>query len=350
MIIGDGQVLKVLRRLQISIANENNDEIQALCPGHELRTGKQDNSPSWSINTSSGLHNCFSCGYKGNLLTLIAEQKDLYNETNALDIKSAASWVKNNSSLDLDLIQNLLTNSTEVAPAPMRFVDESELAVYDFPPDWAIENRNLNTDAAWKVLLETNVRWDSETSSWILPIYYRNDNTNNLLIGWQEKGERTRHFRNRPVGVPKGKALFGIANKKTFDEYNYANPNKPAVVIVESPLDAVRGQAVLRGTVPHMVMATYGATITNEQYKFIISNFDEVVFALDNPKIDAAGKVAVTTAYEKFRKYGLPCSFFNYKRVNPEAKDFGDMTDDEIRVGVQNPVHTAFGLSHILDY
>jgi hypothetical protein len=349
MIIGDGQVLKVLRRLQITIANENGDELLALCPGHELRTGKQDNSPSWSINTSSGLHHCFSCGYKGNLLTLIAEQKDLYSESNALDIKSAASWVKHNSSLDLDLIQNLLTTSPDVAPAPLRFVDESELAVYDFPPDWAIERRHLNTEAGWKVLLENKVRWDSETSSWIFPIYYREVETFKL-IGWQEKGEMTRHFRNRPVGVPKGKALFGIADKKQFDDYNYANPKAPSIVIVESPLDAVRGQAALRGTVPHMVMATYGATITDDQYKFIISNFDDVVFALDNPKIDAAGKVAVTNAYERFRKYGLPCSFFNYKRVNPEAKDFGDMTDDEIRIGVQNPLHTAFGLSHIFDY
>jgi len=349
MIIGDGQVLKVLRRLQISIANENGDEILALCPGHELRTGKQDNSPSWSINTSSGLHNCFSCGYKGNLLTLIAEQKDLYSDTNALDIKSAASWVKNNSSLDLDLIQNLLSVSTEVAPAPIRFVDESELSVYDFPPDWALERRGLDTDKAWKALFDTNVRWDSETSSWILPIYYREDDQCNL-IGWQEKGELTRHFRNRPVGVPKGKSLFGVSSHKKFVEHNYGNPNKLAVVIVESPLDAVRGQAALRGTVPHMVMATYGATITDEQYKFIISNFDDVVFALDNPKIDAAGKVAVTKAYEKFRKLGLPCSFFNYKRVNPEAKDFGDMTDEEICIGVQNPLHTAFGISHILDY
>lgn len=349
MIIGDGQVLKVLRRLQITIANENGDEILALCPGHELRTGKQDNSPSWSINTSSGLHNCFSCGYKGNLLTLIAEQKDLYSESNMLDIKSAASWVKNNSSLDLNMIQNLLSVSQEIATAPIRFVDESELSVYEFPPEWALERRGLNTDKAWKVLLDNNVLWDTETSSWILPIYYRDDESSNL-IGWQEKGELTRHFRNRPVGVPKGKSLFGIADHKSFVEFNKYNPSKSAVVIVESPLDAVRGQAALRGTTSHMVMATYGATITDEQYKFIISNFEDVVFAMDNPKIDAAGKVSITKAYEKFRKFGLECSFFNYKRVNPEAKDFGDMTDDEIRIGVQSPLHTAFGLNYVFDY
>ena len=347
MIIGDGQVLKVLRRLQISIANENGDEILALCPGHELRTGKQDNSPSWSINTSSGLHNCFSCGYKGNLLTLIAEQKDLYSESNTLDIKSAATWVKNNSTLDLDLIQNLLANSEELKVAPIRSVDRSELSVYDFPPDWARNNRGLDTDKAFKVMLDCDVRWDPETSSWIFPIFYR-EGINYDLIGWQEKGELTRHFRNRPAGVPKGKALFGVSTYNRF--YSHKVESKNSVVIVESPLDAVRGQAVLQGVTNHMVMATYGAGITDEQYKFIISNFDDVVFAMDNPKIDAAGKVAVTKSYDKFRKYGLPCSFFNYKRVNPEAKDFGDMTDEEICIGVQNPLHTAFGISHILDY
>ena len=35
--------------------------------------GHSDKSPSWNIRKDTGVHHCFSCGYKGNLITLVKE-------------------------------------------------------------------------------------------------------------------------------------------------------------------------------------------------------------------------------------------------------------------------------------
>ena len=50
-------------------------ELSAPCPMHEDRVGRPDANPSWSINIDTGLLNCFSCGYRGSVITLIADVK-----------------------------------------------------------------------------------------------------------------------------------------------------------------------------------------------------------------------------------------------------------------------------------
>jgi hypothetical protein len=64
---------------------------------HFARTGKADNSPSWWINLSTGMHICFSCGYKGNLLQLVCDVKDFHltwNGVSVYDYDAAKEWLK----------------------------------------------------------------------------------------------------------------------------------------------------------------------------------------------------------------------------------------------------------------
>ena len=61
----------ILERLGIEIIGIHGDEIKGHCPAHLERKGKADSNPSWSINADTGVHNCFSCHFKGNVLTLI---------------------------------------------------------------------------------------------------------------------------------------------------------------------------------------------------------------------------------------------------------------------------------------
>ena len=51
-----------LARLEIAVTSIRGVEIQALCPAHFERTGKEDHNPSWYINADTGAHICFSCG------------------------------------------------------------------------------------------------------------------------------------------------------------------------------------------------------------------------------------------------------------------------------------------------
>lgn len=85
-------------------------------------------------------------------------------------------------------------------PKPIE-MSEARLAVFDWPPDWALQARQLTSRAC-----ETyGLMWDRRQEAWIAPI--RNPDTAKLM-GWQEKGQSNRTFRNRPTGVKKSITLL----------------------------------------------------------------------------------------------------------------------------------------------
>jgi DNA primase len=147
------------------------------------------------------------------------------------------------------------------------------------------------------------------------------------LIGWQEKGTIDRTFFNRPTGLSKSKTLFGVENQ-----------DENLAIVVESPLDCVRiDSAGISGA-----MAICGSTLSEEQVKLLRYSF-KIIAAFDNPNVDKAGRKASKEMLEWARKYGLNLFFFNYGDTN--KKDPGDMTDEEIRWGVDNAVSALFGES-----
>jgi hypothetical protein len=194
-------------------------------------------------------------------------------------------------------------------------MSEARLAVFGDVPIWAANERGISIDACNKY----GVRWQANDSSWILPIRTLD---HNKLLGWQEKGQLSRRFFNRPPGVPKSKTLFGL---DCWDG--------DQMIVVESPLDAVKLSSV---GIPGGV-ATYGAIVSDDQID-IMRRAKTLVIALDN---DEAGKKASSQLLSAFRKGGLECWFFNYGDF--QVKDIGDMTLDQIHWGIDNARHCVLG-------
>ena len=325
MILTEKEVQVVLFKLDVDIAQVRGDEVLGICPGHELRTGAKDNNPSWSINIETGVHHCFSCGYKGNLITLVAEQLDFKTQWGRLDLDAAKSWLHANTAIDLDLIAKQMEEikSSYIAiPKPVE-MSEARLSVYTpHVPAWALNARGL-TDESCKVY---TVRWDDKNSVWILPI---RDYETGKLLGWQEKGQVMRHFKNRPTGVLKSSTVF---NPGSY-------PKTESFIVVESPLDAVRLHSLgFRDSI-----ATFGASVSPAQVNIIRANAENIIFAFDN---DQAGQTASLRMLDLSRKTGFECKFFNYG--NSEAKDVGDMSEDEIRYGIESAKHCVLGKAAIL--
>ncbi len=306
----DGEVERTLLRLSI-VSIPRNRELGAMCPMHEYRTGKKDNNPSWSINAVTGAHNCFSCGYKGNLLTLISDLLE-YG-----DLDKAKSWLRTDVELDIDFISRQLDEArkTYIHLPKLVPMSEARLAVFGDVPIWAANERGITIDACSKY----GVRWQANDSSWILPIRTVD---HNKLLGWQEKGQLSRRFFNRPPGVPKSKTLFGM---DCWDG--------DQMIVVESPLDAVKLASV---GIPGGV-ATFGATVSSDQIE-IMRRAKTLVIAMDN---DEAGKKSSQTLLSTFRKVGIECWFFNY--TSSDVKDIGDMSADQIDLGLEQAKHCVMG-------
>lgn len=315
----DGDIEQVLVRLGIP-ANQTRNELSSYCPMHFERVGREDSNPSWSINVETGAHHCFSCGYKGSLLTLVCDLNEFVTEWGHYDYDAAKSWLRQNIELDFEALSKQLEelrNAYVSLPKPIE-MSEARLAVFDEPPQWALEARKLSEEACWAY----NIKWNSREQSWITPI--RNAESN-ALMGWQEKGQRTRLFRNRPAGVQKSMTLFG---------YNVFP--KTTMIVVESPLDAAR----LATIGIHGGVSTFGASVSDAQLE-LMRAAGKLIIAMDNPKLDESGEKSAKDIFNRFRASGIECWFFSYG--NSQAKDIGEMSEMEIRSGISNAKHYVFG-------
>lgn len=306
----EGDVERTITRLHIDFTHKGK-ELSALCPMHKYRVGREDNNPSWSINAYTGAHHCFSCGYKGNLLTLVSDLLE-YG-----DLEKARHWLSSNTEVDWDFVAKQLEEAkkTYIHLPKLVPMSEARLAVFSPVPEWAAKARGITKVDCEKY----GVLWNEADSSWILPI--RVAETGKLL-GWQEKGQLSRRFMNRPTGIPKSKTLFGF---NTF--------SRDQMIVVESPLDALKLNAV---GIPGGV-AVCGALISEEQIA-LMRQADTLVIALDN---DETGKKASKDLLKAFRAAGIECWFFNYGDF--EVKDIGDMTPDQIHWGIDNAKHCVLG-------
>jgi DNA primase len=304
-------VEKVLLSLDVTLVAQRGDEVQGLCPMHKARTGSEDHNPSWWINTVTGVHFCFSCGYKGNVYTLVSDVK-------GIDYFDAKDFVEQDSEIAVDVLLKRIRELPQYIP--MQPVDdigmsEARLAVYTDAPDIELKKRFLTRDS----VNDYGVLWDKENEAWILPI---RDSESFKLLGWQEKGARGRFFRNQPVGVKKSKTLFGI---------NAVKENEPWVV-VESPLDAVRLSAL-----GYNGVATFGAILSEDQAK-IMRRASVIYAAFDN---DEAGKKACEQMLGFARKYGIELKYFDYTGI--DVKDIGDMLPREVVNGLYNSKDRVWG-------
>jgi DNA primase len=303
-------VEKVLLNLDIPLVAQRGEEVQGLCPMHKKRTGKEDHNPSWWINSVTGAHICFSCGYKGNIFTLVADLK-------GIDYFDAKDYVNSSAELDVDVLLRRIRElpqyvSTTEEPLAM---SEARLAVFTDPPEIELKKRFINVESA----KHHGILWDNNNSAWILPIRDPNDYS---LWGWQEKGARGRFFRNQPQGVKKSRTVFGVEVMST-----------ETLVVVESPLDVPRlASAGVEGAI-----STYGALVSEEQAK-IMRRAKKVIAAFDK---DDAGRHANELMRGFARKYGIELSFFNYTDI--DVKDPGDMTAAEIARGIETARDMIYG-------
>ena len=285
------QLVAVLERLGVGITTVGDTEVGGRCPVHHLTVGKEDRSPSWSMNLYSGLWICYSCGAKGNLPQLVLQLTDSSDEALLVNEYIISSG--------LERLKAGLSDPVEAMPS----VDLSTYRKFVPVPEQLLEYRRMDPEVAQRF----GIRWDPQPRHWIVPIVSQYGD----LWGWQAKGKD--YFRNVPTGVPKSRTLFGIERFKA-----------QVAVLVESPLDVVRMSSLRPGLLTHG-LASFGAHVSAEQLNLLVRVADTIVVALDN---DEAGIAAAQRVFDSCPRPRGGINFLRYEHTN--AKDIGDMTDDEL--------------------
>jgi DNA primase len=277
-------VESILYSIGVEVLRESGDEVLGKCPMHLQRTGKEDAHPSWSINSKTYVHHCFSCGYAGTLTSLY---RDLVGE-----VPDDLEWELSKKSLNLSVDKP----KQQATSGPT--ISEWSLGNYSSLPEKLMLRRNLRREAVDFF----EIKWDSSNKTWVIPIR----TPDGELMGFQfrQKGIVINH----PVGMEKSTTLFG------FHKFKFESK----ITIVESPLDAVRLYGV---GIP--AVSSFGAAISTAQMDLLGRHFRYVVSAMDN---DAAGHRAKEALHRALEKRGCVVFDFNYRDL--DAKDPGDVESD----------------------
>ena len=294
-------IYSILGSLGITGLRTTPKEIVGRCPMHEKIKGKPDNNPSWSINRTTYVHSCFSCGYRGTLNGLF---RDLTGE------------------IPDDLEKTLAKENFQHRWQQVRADPEETLEkVVPILTEWALSN--IMGDVPQRLLNFRNlvrsavdhyeVRWDGETKRWVLPL--RSPDGDLLGAQYRQKGS----VLTLPAGMEKSTTLFGFPQSV---EYNYC-------CLVESPLDAVR----LYGLgIP--AVSPLGAWVSKSQVTLLARNFTRVYLALDN---DKTGQEATAQVAPRLRQAGTCPMVWDYKNLididGHPAKDPGDVASDDAMLG-----------------
>lgn len=285
-------IAQVLQTAGVEVSRIGDREITGRCPVHVRTVGREDRSPSWSINSVTGLWICFSCGARGTLSSLL-------RELSGDESISAQQFLVNAG------MSRLTSGPSQQLDVPT-VVDRDAFFSFERVADRRCQGRNLDPDTVHRF----GVRWNPSHKSWAIPII----SPLGQLQGWQEK--KPGWVRNYPVGVKKGHTLFGIERVRSR-----------TVVLVESPLDVVRFAGVFDK--PNAV-ASFGATVSDEQRRLLTHIADRVIVAMDN---DEAGLVASKYLYKMLDTPRRGIRWWNYKEM--DVKDIGDMSDEQIEQGLK---------------
>jgi hypothetical protein len=267
-----------------------------LCPQHEQRTGKPDVHPSWSINKATAKHHCFSCGYAGDLTSLL------------VDLTGAAP-----ADLEMEIHKDsFLRTLADTRLSPQEVLDDIKPILTEYGllnhmidvPDRMLASRWLER---WAIDAYT-VRWNGDTKQWVMPL--RTPSGELLGAQYRQKGA----VFTLPEGMEKRHTVFGYSVARPFDH----------CAVTESPLDAARMWQV---GVP--AVSLLGAWASPEQVRLLSNTFSAVYMALDN---DKAGREGTEILRAGLRKHGCAAVPWDYTGLtdsegNP-AKDVGDVPSD----------------------
>lgn len=302
-------IKSIVKSLGLDITAEPGNEVMFYCPFHSNR-----HTASCCINKSTGAWLCFnpSCGESGTLIELV---KRVLNKN------------------DFQAMRFILSQEAEI----LNNFDEIVSGMFEDKPDFeefsqetldGLHLNLLNSSAAKDYLISRGINEDSmkhfglgyslNMSMVITPVH----SPSGIPIGLVGRSIEGKAFKNS-TNLPKSKTMFNIHRAKKIGNH---------VIVVESNFDAIR---VHQAGFPNVV-ATLGGFLSVEQQGLLNRYFNKITIMTDN---DLAGRELGYSIANRLRNKDLLWSSYEYGKIYPhDAKDAGDMTDEEIKTCIKNSV------------
>ena len=274
--------------------NELETDIMCTCPIHK---GGMEQTPSLGINKDSGVVHCFTCGYKGDIVTLVSDCYDIsysqayrklvghfiYSGGRVLDI-----------GIDRDTTQSSYIPYNTIAP----YISANA-------PAWNyLQGRGVDAN---KLYNKFPVGYDMTTNS---VVFYIRD-LKNRYIGSKTRSIQGKRFANA-TGAKKSTYLYGA-----YELLQSAWQPEDPVWICESEIDALTvwsrgGYAVAIG----------GSHISNRQLQILKTlGVRRIIDGLDKDEVGREGWKNICTYIKGISTYNT--------KYPVNKKDINDLTEEE---------------------
>ncbi len=303
------QTKSILKEIGLSIAGETGTEFSFYCPFH-----RNTHSASCSINKETGAWLCFnpSCGESGTLLELVKRITDK-NDFQALRLIGAKEAEV------LDNFDELLKEVMEDKPEFEEFSQEKIDELYNYlgsseEAKEYFKSRGINEES----MHHFKLGYSPKQNMVVVPVH----SPDGLPVGIVGRSISEKRFKNSN-SLPRRKTMFNIHRAKRMGD---------KVIIVESTFDAIR---IHQAGFPNVV-ATLGGHISPENILLLNKYFNTITIMTDS---DVAGRDLGLHIANKLRMKNILWASYEYDKIYPhDAKDAGDMTDEEIKACIKNAV------------
>ena len=302
-------IKSVLKSVGLEIVGETSNDFLCYCPFHSNR-----HTSSFSVSREKGAFICFnpSCGESGTLLELV---KRVMHKNDF----EAMRFISTKETEALENFDELLAETMEDKPVFQEFSSETLLKLHSelVSTEAAVEyfkSRGINQQS----IKDFDLGYSKNMGMVTVPVH----SPDGMPIGIVGRSIEGKSFKNS-TNLPKSKTLFNIHRAKKIGDH---------VIVVESSFDAIR---VHQSGFPNVV-ATLGGFLSKEQQSLLNRHFNRITIMTD---ADLAGRELGFSIANKLRMKDLLWSSYQYGKIYPhDAKDAGDMTDEEIKACIKNSV------------
>lgn len=305
----------ILHSCGIEILSHTGTDFLCLCPFHH-----NTDSPAFAVSYTKGLYICYNqnCNSSGTILDLVMKLTDRNNF-------EAMRYISSNKLSPADALEEELKDLLDEKPEFEPFDQLTLDSLFGYPkhnPDATdsiafreyLHSRNITDEA----IEHFRIGWSGHQKMFIIPLH----SPDGMPVGLIGRSIEGKSFKNSP-NLPRNKTMFNLHNAKRFGG---------TIIVVESSLDAIR---LWQAGYPNAV-ATLGGSISDVNINHLNKYASTIIIMTDN---DMAGKALGKTIASKLSRKNVLWARYSHDVIYPhEAKDVGDMTNEEIKQCVKNAI------------
>jgi len=302
-------VKSVIKSLGLEIVGETSNDYMCYCPFHSNR-----HTPSFSVSREKGAYICFNpaCGETGTLIELV---KKTLNKNEFEGIRYIASKEAESVENFDEVLKDMFEDKPDFIEFPQNTLDQlyNNLGSNSHAKEY-FKHRNITEESMHYFKLG----YSANMGMVIVPVH----SPDGLPVGLVGRSISEKKFKNS-TNLPRSKTMFNIHRAKKIGSQ---------VIIVESTFDAIR---VHQAGFPNVV-ATLGGHISHDNLNLLNRYFNKIIIMTDS---DQAGRELGKIISNKLRNKDILWASHSYGKIYPNnAKDAGDMTDEEIKTCIKNSV------------